>query len=327
MKKLFLTLLAAVSILPAAADNNTVGQIEPVQISVSVAGVSKACECGCKKADCLCLSNSGDPVMDSAISCCGGECREECMCECTDEICNCDIFELSDEGYDSDSDTDYGDFNRFKKPAKFFDSYGHWAGIALTYSGMVSSLSNLNLPPELSELAQSPRSIGVSINLIDAAMPIFGRNLSLVTGLGLEVNNFRFSRDVGLIKDDSGFTVVDTSFGDAGINLRKSKLTTSYVIVPLLMEVQFHNGIFLNGGVVGAYRLSSHTKIRARDPQLWGTFKDRSNITMPNFRYGYTVTAGIKKVGITATYYPRSIFVKNTGPDTKQVNIGVLFTW
>lgn len=211
--------------------------------------------------------------------------------------------------------------NIFKR--RFGLEDGHWSGLVLSYNGLVSSLSDLNMPEEASDMAQSAKSIGISMNFVDVALPI-SRNIGIVTGLGMEFNNFRFKKDIGLKMED-GYTVVDYQYIDRGINLKKSKINTAYLNIPLLLEFQFGRGnkIFINGGVIGGWKMGSHTKIKVNDGPFRGKFKERDNISLKNFHYGYTVNLGFDHIGISATYYPTSIFRTGTGPHLEQVNIGI----
>jgi len=211
----------------------------------------------------------------------------------------------------------------YKKTKPWWED-GHWTGMSLTYNGLITSLDDLSLPEEGEFLGQSPKSIGVSLQFGYSFW--FSRRTGFVTGLGFEFNNFRFSDNIGLTRVD-GVTVPDHSYEDRGIRLEKSKLNTSYLNIPLLFEVQIgrRHKWFINGGVIGGVLLGSHTKIKARDAQLKGKYKNHGNLGIRNFHYGFTVNAGFNNVAFTATYYPSSIFRSGEGPQVQQANIGLVF--
>ena len=200
---------------------------------------------------------------------------------------------------------------------------GHWAGIVLSYNGLIGDLGNFSLPDDAEFLSQSPKSIGVSVNLIDYTLGC-SRKVGFVTGLGFEFNNFRFDNNIGLKRVD-GVTVPDYQYDERGIHLQKSKLVTCYMNIPILFEVQLgrHNNFFINGGVIGGWRMSAHTKIKADDAQLKGKYKDHGNLGLRNLHYGYTLNFGYDHLAISAIYYPQSIFRKNQGPQVQQFNIGL----
>lgn len=224
-------------------------------------------------------------------------------------------------------------FSSGNRPSKRWKWHGgHWAGVGIYYNGLVQSLGHLSLPSGAGDLRQSARSIGVNVNLADLVI-VSNRHFGLITGLGLEMNNFRFDRNIGLTTDAEGATVVDYSYAERGIELSKSKLTTVYLNIPLLAEFQFGRGKygkrspgFVNFGLVGGVLLQGHTKIQYTDPQGGKhTDKQHKDLNLRNFHYGAQVNVGYKWVAVSATYYPQSIFAKDLGPDVQQVNIGLSF--
>ena len=108
--------------------------------------------------------------------------------------------------------------------------------------------------------------------------------------MGFEFNNFRFENNIAL-KYEHGVTVPDFQYEEQRIRLQKSKLFTCYLNVPLLVEFQMgrHNLFYVNAGVVGGWRMGSHTKIKANDPNLNGKFKEHGSTGLRNFHYGYTI--------------------------------------
>ena len=60
---------------------------------------------------------------------------------------------------------------------------GHWAGIGIHYSGLITNLTHMNLPEGAEFLSQSAKSIGVTLNPIDYTL-LKSRHVGLVTGLG-----------------------------------------------------------------------------------------------------------------------------------------------
>ncbi|MDD3107816.1 MAG: outer membrane beta-barrel protein [Alistipes sp.] len=200
---------------------------------------------------------------------------------------------------------------------------GHWAGIGIHYSGLITNLTNFNLPDDAKYMSQSAKSIGVTLNPIDYTL-LKSRHVGLMTGLGIEFNNFRFENDITL-KQEKGVTLPDYQYIERGIRLEKSKLYTCYLNVPLLIEFTMgpRNSFFINLGVIGGWHLGTHTKIKAADPQLNGTFKDHGNFNLRNFHYGYVLGFGYGHFGISATYYRSTLFKDDRGPRVQQMNVGI----
>lgn len=209
---------------------------------------------------------------------------------------------------------------------------GHWAGVGIYYNGLVKNLGNLSLPDGAGYLQQTPKSIGVNVNLIDLVI-VSNRHFGLITGLGLEMNNFRFDKNISLTQDRNGYIVPDYSYDEAGTELQKSKLTTVYLNIPLLAEFQFGRSKsgrrapgFINFGVIGGVRLQGHTKVKYHDDDgNTHTRKQHSGLNLRNFHYGVACNIGYKWVALSAQYYPHSIFVPDEGPNVQQVNIGLSF--
>lgn len=207
---------------------------------------------------------------------------------------------------------------------------GHWAGVGIYYNGLVKNLGTLSLPDGAGYLRQTPKSIGVNVNFVDLTL-VSNRHFGLITGLGLEMNNFRFDENISLTRDETGRIGPDYSYDAQGIDLRKSKLTTVYLNIPLLVEFQFGRSKsgrkcpgFVNFGVIGGVRLQGHTKVKYRDENgSMHTKKQHGGLNLRNFHYGVEFNAGYKYVALSARYYPHNIFVSDEGPNVQQVNIGL----
>lgn len=212
------------------------------------------------------------------------------------------------------------------RKVRFFDSSSHWSGFGLGYSGLVTSLGNLNIPQDAQFMSQRANSINVNLNFISTGI-VSTRHFALVSGLGMELNNFRFDRNVTLTTNSSGYIIADESFNERGINLRKSKLSTNYLTIPLLAEYRTKGGrgrqFYVYGGVTGGWCFNAHTKIKYRSDGGTHKQKQRSGLNIRNFKYGYTVGAGYGRIGLYASYFPQSIFRSGKGPEVRQANIGL----
>lgn len=214
------------------------------------------------------------------------------------------------------------EYQKYKKNGKRWRwDGGHWQGATLTYGGLVDGLGNLNKPQGAEWMTQGTSSIGLDLNFID--LTIFSRGcFGIFSGLGLEINNFRFDKNVAIGNDENGYIVPDWSYDKSGVALSKTKLTTTYLQVPLMFEFQFgkNRSGWINFGVVGGFLVDGHTKIKQRDG---GTVKRYSGLNLNNFHYGFEASIGYTAFGLRAKYYPQSIFRDGLGPNTQQVNIGI----
>ncbi len=200
---------------------------------------------------------------------------------------------------------------------------GHWAGMNVGYNNLMTSSQSFNYPDEYMFMEMNAgKSVGVAINPWQQSIKLQRRgNVGLVTGLGVEWNNYRFDSQYLLNRDEEG----NTSYIVLTDPVKKSKLTTVYMNAPLLLELQVPVGrdrspIYLSAGVIGGLRLGSHTKVvYAGDSKA----KNRDHYNLSQWRYGATARMGYKTINIFADYYFSPLFEKSKDPDLYQVSAGL----
>ena len=201
---------------------------------------------------------------------------------------------------------------------------GHWAGMNVGYNNFVTSSGSFNYPDEYMFMEMNAgKSVGVAANPWQQSIKLQRRgNIGLVTGLGVEWNNYRFDSQYLLVRDDDGNTTYDILTDP----VKKNKLTTIYMNAPLLLEFQVPVGrdrspIYLSGGAIGGLRLGSHTRIVYSSEGGKSKIKDHYNLTQ--WRYGVTARVGYKGINLFADYYFSPLFEKGKGPDLYQVSAGL----
>jgi hypothetical protein len=157
---------------------------------------------------------------------------------------------------------------------------------------------------------------------------MFGRklsnSLSIMSGLGIDWVNYKFNQDV-TIQDINGVAtqIPIESVLNTFSYMKKSKLTGSYINVPLLLKIHIHNRFFIAAGVTGGVNIGSHTKVVFIDTNgKKQKYKDY-NIDLATFRYGYSVRAGFRKFSIYTNYYVSPLFDKDKGPQVYPFVIGI----
>jgi hypothetical protein len=222
--------------------------------------------------------------------------------------------------FDSDKDRDF----TYKKHSRF---KGNWAGFEWGFNGLVNN-DYSNNPADLGFMSlRQERSWNFNLNFMQYSLGFGTDKVGLVTGLGLEYNNYHF-RNLNSIKlNDLGIVVEDDSYiTEVGRRVTSSRLSTSHLTLPLLLEFQIPTGrrnrIFISGGVIGGVRLSSYTKVEWDKPKE-GVDKVKDPFNLSSFRYGYTARVGFKGLSLFATYYPTDLFEKNMGPDVNSFAIGL----
>lgn len=183
---------------------------------------------------------------------------------------------------------------------------GHWTGFEIGVATFKEKSS------DFMELTY-PKTSAVNINVLQYNIPLIGHRFGLVTGLGLSWYNFRFKEDitmietVGTAKDGAGlvgkkYTTQEDIKEIYGPDekVKKSKLTMSYITVPLLLELQSSNRrSYIAAGVIGGLKLGAHTKIKFNDGDKE---KDFDDFYLSPFKADATLRFGVGVFRLWATY-------------------------
>ncbi|MGE5349194.1 MAG: outer membrane beta-barrel protein [Actinomycetota bacterium] len=156
----------------------------------------------------------------------------------------------------------------------------------------------------------------------------FTSHFGIVTGLGINFNNYRFDGNNTIVVDGEGN--ITPALPAEPIRYEKSKLATVYGFIPVMLEVQipvsYGSAINLGAGVIGAVKLGSHTKVVYYDD---GKQKDknRDDFNLNVLRYGVTARAGYEMVQVYGTCYLSPMFEKGKGPELYPFEIGIALTF
>ena len=113
--------------------------------------------------------------------------------------------------------------------------------------------------------------------------------------------------------------------------LEKTKLTTTYLRVPLILELQLFakkrcDRVYISAGIVGGMKLGSHTKVIVNDEGEKKS-KDRDDFYLNPFRWGLTAHIGYKGITLYGDYYPTLLFQQNKGPELYPFSAGLALTF
>ena len=217
---------------------------------------------------------------------------------------------------------------------KFFleeekDFRGHWAGFEMGVNGFADEDYSMYSPEQddFMELDMA-KSIAVNINFLqyDIGLQKERNTIGLLTGLGLEWNNYRFDNDITLEKDNSG--VIQPVVLDPNWDVKKTKLTSLYLTVPLLLEFQIPvkyktRRVHMSAGVVGGLRLGTHTKIKYKNNGNNHKDKDHDDFNLRTLRYSAQVRIGYRSLKFFATYGLTDLFEDNEGPELTPYTVGI----
>lgn len=203
---------------------------------------------------------------------------------------------------------------------------GNWRGLELGLNNYVNGDFSTSLGPEAGFMElRTGKSLNLNLNVLQYDFALSGNNIGMVTGLGLEFNNYRFTNNVSITKEDG--VIVPVYYDDADISVNRSRLRTTYLTVPLLLEFQTNNPrhsrrVYFSAGVIGGLNIGSHTKIVYRDNSGKKRDKVKDDFYLSPFRYGISVRAGYRSLNLFANYYPVALFQENKGPELYPVSIG-----
>ena len=206
---------------------------------------------------------------------------------------------------------------------------GNWAGLELGINGYLTPNWGLDMPKDYEFLElKYEKSTNFNINFFQQSFNLIGEKFGLVTGMGIQWYNYRFQDNIVITPDSNTiYGYADTASGRA---YQKSKLTASYLVIPILFEFQTnsHHGsssFHISAGVIGGVRLGSHSKqvftfngSGKNKPKIYDSFY------LQPFRLDATARIGWGPVNIYANYSIIEMFRKDRGPELYPFTIGLI---
>lgn len=218
-------------------------------------------------------------------------------------------------------------FRKHKREA--FD--GHWGGFDLGINGLLNANRSLDMPTGYEYLDQKmEKSINIAINAYEQSFNIIGEHIGLITGLGLEWNNYRF-HDNAVIEDLNGDLNGFLAPEDE-IDYVKSKLVTTYLTLPIMLEVQTNsfsksNSFHLAAGVLSGLRIGTHTKVVHENGKK-EIDKNHGASSMNPFKLDLMARLGWGKINLYGKYALNSLFKNDRGIDLYPFSVGLsLVNW
>jgi hypothetical protein len=205
---------------------------------------------------------------------------------------------------------------------------GHWTGIELGINNFLDEDFTLSREGDAAYMdLNTGRSTAVNLNFAQYSLGFGTSYFGAVTGLGLEFNNYFFDNNNTIAEIDDQVVEVPLD----GANLSKSKLTTTFLRIPLIFEGQFpHTNrgkrVFVSAGVISGIKLGSHTKV-VYDNDGKDKSKDKDDFNINPFRWGLTARIGFGCISIYSDYYFTPMFVRDKGPELHPFNIGLALTF
>jgi hypothetical protein len=145
--------------------------------------------------------------------------------------------------------------------------------------------------------------------------------LKLAIGINFSWYNFMLENSNSVwVKGPTQVEILPTA-----TSLKKSKLTVSYIDVPITPYIAFKKGKFIEhfgfGGYVG-YKMGSHSKTKANNKGR--KEKEFNNFYLNDFRYGLNLQLGLHNFAdLFVNYDLNELFKTNKGPKVNGISFGI----
>jgi hypothetical protein len=162
------------------------------------------------------------------------------------------------------------------------------------------------------------KSVNVNIWFFMQTRNLIDHVVNLKTGLGLELNNYRFNNPVLYDK------ATDTWTMDVVRHYHKNKLAADYLTVPLMLNFDLtpgkssNNSIGFSAGISAGYLYSSRQKTITNED---GKQKTHDDFNMEPFKISYVAELKLGPISLYGSLATRSMF-KN-GLDQTPYNFGI----
>ena len=189
---------------------------------------------------------------------------------------------------------------------------------------MIYPAPYLSTDPELKPLG----SRFVSLDFSSSATIASGKKSALKFSYGISFDWYNFMFDHNRVVTKSGGATIFQPIQDTQgneIELRKNKLTSSYITLPIMPYVAFSKKSAIQmiglGGYV-SYRLDSWTKtIEEKSENLR---REGSNFNINQVRYGVKAEIGLRRIGeLFFNYDLTPLFEKGYGPQLTAFSFGI----
>lgn len=228
---------------------------------------------------------------------------------------------------------------------------GHWGGVGIGINGYVNDKFSYELPKEYEFMDLLwQKSANIDLNIYEQNINLSpNKNIGLITGIGYSIYNYRFTKSFTVMQDSNYFTATYNK----GINVRKSKIVTNYITVPLLIEIQDNNPSPLtkyrwhvNLGAIFGVRVHSHQKtyfeetnkdydlvhpvtgdvVAIATSPSENKSKVRDDFYLRPFKVDASLRVGWGWINLYANVSMTEMFSKNKGPKLYPFTVGIMLT-
>ena len=164
------------------------------------------------------------------------------------------------------------------------------------------------------------RSLNLDMHLFRQRVSLVKRKFNLEYGLTFSWYNYSFQDDVILQPDVDVF-----SYAESMDPLRKSKLSMTYLTIPLMLNLETNpdkksKSFRFSAGMTGGIRIASKTKIKTENSLKT---KQRDDFNLNDFRYGPTVRIGYGWFNLYGQYAMSELFAEGEGTPLNPFTVGI----
>jgi len=227
---------------------------------------------------------------------------------------------------DGDSNVVVREYRKEKEHKPAHRMNGTWAGFEIGLANFVNSDYKMTLPAGADFMdIKVANSLDFNFNFAEKSLGIIKNYVGIVTGLGIQYQNYRFVNDFSLTKTDDGIIAEPVAMA-----LDKNRLSIWHLNLPLMLEFQIpvygeSTRIKIAAGVIGGLRIGSRQVQKYTDNGEKQKIKIRDDFYLRDFNYGFTARVGYGDVALFANYYPQTLFENCKGPEIYPVTIGIHF--
>ena len=161
------------------------------------------------------------------------------------------------------------------------------------------------------------KSTNVNLWVFMQRMNMIKHVVNLKYGLGLELNNYKYTEPIRYQKTDQPLVIMEN------VDYKKNKLAEDYITVPLMLNFNFTpnsqtHGFGFSAGVSGGYLYSSRQKTVGGG---MGKHRERDDFNLRKFKIAYIAEISLGPVRLYGSYATQSMF--KSGLDQTPYSFGL----
>lgn len=216
--------------------------------------------------------------------------------------------------------------NTTKKKTSRTYTRDFWSGIDFGFNGYMTKSGQTEMAPGFERFNYNlGKSTYLGFNLFERSMRIYKHNVVLLTGLGIDYNNYRFDTE------EYAYGKLDTATGKYPTqDYITNRLKTFYATMPLMLGLDFSKpgkkGLHVAAGVVGGVRFASYTKEKFTLEGVKVKKNSHDDFNLNPFRLNAQARVGYGDFTLFANYSLTTMYKKNSGmPEVYPFSFGISF--